>query len=55
MSASVDEVEIKRFAVRAYVWWDLNGPIAILHKQCPQIRIPLITEGLKKVGKVLEG
>lgn len=55
MSASVDEEEIKRFSERASVWWDPNGVIAILHKQCPQIRIPLITNGLKKLGKTLEG
>lgn len=54
-SSSVDAKELKRFSGRAGIWWDPNGPIRILHKQCPAIRIPLILDGLKKVGKVLQG
>jgi polyprenyldihydroxybenzoate methyltransferase/3-demethylubiquinol 3-O-methyltransferase len=53
--SSVDPRELQRYAARAAVWWNLDGPNAVLHRQCPQIRIPFVINELKKVGKVLEG
>lgn len=54
-SSSIDKSEIDHFSSRASVWWDPNGPTKLLHKNCPAIRIPMIVEGLKKLGKTIEG
>ncbi|KAG5668657.1 hypothetical protein PVAND_016591 [Polypedilum vanderplanki] len=52
LRSSVIDEEIKSFNERADVFWDPNGPMMMLHKMIPAIRIPLVLDGLTESGLI---
>lgn len=55
LNSSIDEKEVEKFSTHANRWWSFKGPVTLLHKQGPSIRIPLLTEELRVRGKTLSG
>lgn len=55
LNSSIDKKEVEKFSTHASKWWNFKGPVTLLHKQGPSIRIPLLKEELKALGKSLSG
>lgn len=55
LNSSIDVKEVEKFSGHASRWWNFKGPVTLLHKQGPSIRIPLLTEELTALGKSLGG
>ncbi|KFB47350.1 AGAP010535-PA-like protein [Anopheles sinensis] len=48
---STAEEQIRTFDQQSAHWWEPNGPMVLLHR-LNKLRVPLVVEGLIKVGKL---